>query len=70
MNLISSFISCHAHDQVVVAVQDVPAGAPVAESILTLEPIQSGHKVAISAIRAGECVTKFGQPIGSATEDI
>ena len=70
MNLISSFISCHAHDQVVVAVQDVPAGAPVAESILTLEPIQSGHKVAISAIRAGECVTKFGQPIGTATEDI
>ncbi len=59
-----------ADDSVVVAVQDVPAGAPVMDNVIALEPIQPGHKVAVLAIRAGEYVTKFGQPIGRATRDI
>ena len=70
MNLPSSFIRCHEDDPVVVAVQDVPSGAPVIDNIFALEPILRGHKVAISAIRKGEYVTKYGQPIGRATEDI
>ena len=70
MNLPSHFIRCHDDDPVVVAVQDVPSGAPVIDNLLTLEPIQRGHKVAIAAIRKGEFVTKFGQPIGRATKDI
>lgn len=70
MNPPSSFIRCHEDDPVVVAVQDVPSGAPVIDNILALEPIQRGHKVAISAIGKGEYVTKYGQPIGRATEDI
>ncbi len=70
MNLPSSIIRCHEDDPVVVAVQNVPAGAPITDDIFALEPIQSGHKVAISAIRGGDYVTKFGQPIGRATENI
>ena len=70
MNPPSSFIRCHEDDPVVVAVQDVPSGAPVIDNIFALEPIQRGHKVAISAIGKGEYVTKYGQPIGRATEDI
>jgi altronate hydrolase len=70
LNLPSSFVRCHEDDPVVVAVQDVPAGAPIIDNIFALEPIPRGHKVAVSAIRGGEYVTKFGQPIGRATEDI
>ncbi len=70
MNPPLSFIRCHENDTVVVAVQDAPAGTPVAGNILTREAIIRGHKVAVSAIRAGEYVMKFGQPIGRATEDI
>ena len=32
--------------------------------------IDAGHKVAVTAIAAGEPITKFGQPIGYASDDI
>ncbi len=34
------------------------------------EPIASGHKIALTAIRSGEPVVKYGNPIGTATVDI
>jgi hypothetical protein len=39
-------------------------------SVATIEPIASGHKVALRAIRAGQAVIKYGSPIGVATADI
>jgi altronate hydrolase len=34
------------------------------------EPVPSGHKIALRAIRAGEAVIKYGSPIGLATMEI
>jgi hypothetical protein len=39
-------------------------------SITTVEPIASGHKVALRAIQTGDAVIKYGSPIGVATADI
>ena len=42
------------------------AGAP----LVVREPIDSGHKIALRAIAAGEAVIKYGSPIGLASADI
>jgi altronate hydrolase len=39
-------------------------------AVTTIEPIASGHKVALRTIRAGEAVVKYGSPIGVATMEI
>lgn len=39
-------------------------------SLILLEPIALGHKVALAAIPAGEAILKFGVPIGHASRQI
>lgn len=39
-------------------------------SVTVVEPIASGHKVALRAIAAGQAVIKYGSPIGVASADI
>jgi hypothetical protein len=34
------------------------------------EPIASGHKIALTRIKSGDAVVKYGSPIGTATVDI
>lgn len=61
----------HPLDNVLVALADLPEGAPVADgTIICREPIPAGHKVASAPIGAGAGVTKYGQVIGAATRDI
>ena len=63
----------HPDDNVATLVQPVVAGATVLfaeRSVIALCDMPSGHKVAIKAIAAGEPVTKFGFPIGTARADI
>jgi len=58
-----------SRDNVVTMTQDVPSGARVCWSggeIDALEPVMSGHKVAIAAIAPGEIVRKYGHRIGNA----
>jgi len=60
----------HAHDNVMVAVDeirpgDAPSGGPIAR-----ERVPKGHKIAAAAIGAGEPVRKFGQIIGFASTAI
>ncbi|HZZ87813.1 MAG TPA: altronate dehydratase family protein [Caulobacteraceae bacterium] len=58
-------------DNVVIAMRRLEPGQAVdGEGVATLEPIVSGHKVAVRPIRAGETVRKYGQVIGVATVDI
>jgi altronate dehydratase len=38
--------------------------------VTVIEPIPSGHKVALRAIAAGSAVIKYGSPIGLASADI
>ncbi len=61
----------HPLDNVLVALADLPEGAPVADgTIICRGPIPAGHKVASAPIGAGAGVTKYGQVIGAATRDI
>lgn len=60
-------------DNVVVLARSVPAGATVlieGREFRITEALGLGHKLAASAIRAGESVIKYGAPIGSATHSI
>jgi len=66
-------IRLHGEDNVVVALCHLEAGSSVGTGSERLEPaemIRPGHKMAARPISAGETVTKYGQPIGVAAEDI
>jgi altronate hydrolase/galactarate dehydratase len=64
-------IRLHGSDNVVIALQDLGAGVPVADQgLVTAGPVPRGHKIAARAIAAGEAVVRYGQTIGQATVDI
>lgn len=58
-------------DNVATALVDLAAGTPLrwadGEGVTTVEPIPSGHKVALRDISAGDPVRKYGQVIGVAS---
>src|SRR5215470_1506973 len=58
-------IRLHPGDNVVVAVDSVPAGSRV-QGILISTRIPRGHKIASAVIEKGAPVLKFGQVIGQA----
>lgn len=66
----------HPDDSVAVLVQDVAAGEPVVLSgedrpvVVAKEAIPYGHKVALTAVKAGQPVFKYGERMGIATVDI
>ncbi|MCL2558878.1 MAG: altronate dehydratase family protein [Turicibacter sp.] len=67
------FIKLHGNDNVIIALKHLEAGtvAEIDGETLTLqEPIKQGHKIATTAITAGQDVIKYGFPIGHATVDI
>jgi len=60
-------------DNVAVAVGVVEAGSHLAAggaSIVALEDVPIGHKIALAPIPVGEVVRKYGEPIGVATQPI
>ncbi len=57
-------------DNVLVAIDVIDKGGTAPEGITALDRIMKGHKMAASAIAAGEPVRKFGQIIGFAKTDI
>lgn len=61
-------------DNVAVAITAIAAGDLLdigdGQTITARQSIAFGHKIAISAIRAGQKVSKCGCPIGTATADI
>ena len=64
-------IRLNASDNVVVARADIAAGTDIPEEkIISHDEIAFGHKVAVSAIKSGDAVTKYGQIIGFASKDI
>ena len=57
-------------DNVATALQPLQAGQTVdagGDAVTVIEPIASGHKVALRRINVGEPVIKYGSPIGTAT---
>ena len=62
-----------ARDNVATALEPLAEGRAVRigdATIVTVEPIPRGHKLALRTIRAGEPVIKYGSPIGNASADI
>ncbi|WP_331233326.1 UxaA family hydrolase [Natronorarus salvus] len=61
-------------DTVATALEDLESGREIAlgegESVALREPVPFGHKVAVTAIDAGDRVRKYGEVIGEATERI
>lgn len=67
----SSIIVLHEGDNVGVCKVSLPAGVLFAERDVTLlRDIPAMHKVAVQAIKSGEPITKYGQVIGFANQDI
>lgn len=56
-------------DTVVIAVQKIPAGALV-ENTVVQSDVPAGHKIATSPVSAGSTIRKYAQVIGYASEDI
>ena len=67
-------IRVHPQDNVAVVAADVSAGGAVrlddGASLRAVEAIARGNKVALSPIPRGEAVIRYGEEIGTATEDI
>ncbi|WP_295582975.1 UxaA family hydrolase [uncultured Oscillibacter sp.] len=70
----ASFLRLHPGDNVVTALTDVPAGAPVEVDgevlTVTREAISFEHKAALRDLAPGEPVIKYGVPIGEAYRPI
>lgn len=67
------FIKIHEHDNVIVALKELSKGEEVAvagTTVTAAETIPAGHKMAISDIKQGGDVVKYGFRIGNAKEDI
>ncbi|SCP98901.1 galactarate dehydratase [Anaerobium acetethylicum] len=64
------FIRINDADNVAIAVKDIPAGAKVAEGIITNMEIPQAHKVALEDINVGESVVRYGMILGFAKESI
>jgi hypothetical protein len=67
-------IRVHPQDNVAVVAADVPAGSAVrlddGTSLRAVEVIVRGNKVALRPIPRGEAAIRYGEEIGTATDDI
>src|SRR5271155_1924486 len=57
-------------DNVVIAIDEIAAGAAPEGGVVARERIPKGHKMAVAAVDAGAAVRKFGQIIGFASRPI
>ena len=69
------FIKINENDNVIVALNTIPAGTEITlpvgnKKVVAKEEIPAGHKMAITDIKAGSEVIKYGFRIGNAKEDI
>ncbi len=62
------YIKINPADNVAVALQDLSKGDVVEGVVLSMD-IPRGHKIVLSALKAGDNVIKYGFPIGHVTRD-
>ena len=62
------YIKINPSDNVAVALEDLSKGE-VVEGVTLLGDIPRGHKIVLSALKAGDNVIKYGYPIGHVTKD-
>ena len=63
-------IQINDHDNVAVAVHDLPAGAKLEGGLVTRDPIPQAHKIALRDIPAGGEIVRYGVVLGYAKADI
>ncbi len=62
-------LKINPRDNVAVALQDLPAGSSVqadGQTIFVKTKVAAGHKLALQPIARGDCIVKYGYPIGIA----
>ncbi|MFV0576631.1 MAG: UxaA family hydrolase [Vibrio sp.] len=68
------WIQIHPTDNVIIALVDLAAGTVVelenGQSITLAEDITKGHKVALTDLKTGDLLFKYGESFGHATQDI
>ena len=67
------YVKINQNDNVIVALRNLVKGTSlnIEDSVITLlEDINAGHKIAITDIKQGEHIVKYGFPIGNAKSDI
>jgi altronate hydrolase len=64
-----ALVRIHRDDTVAVALAPLAAGTS-ALGVTLVQEVPQGHKVALVAHGVGDCVRKYGQPIGRATRAI
>lgn len=57
-------------DNVVIAIDEIAAGAAPMGGVSARERIPKGHKMAVAAVEAGAPIRKFGQIIGFASRPV
>jgi len=71
-----SALCVHADDNVATALENVEPGPlsllgdSTQKSVIAVEAVARGHKIALVSLATGQAVLKFGVPIGHATSDI
>lgn len=68
-----NILKIHPNDNVLVALVDLPVGETInynGETVVTVDPIQAKHKVAIKEIKAGDSIIMYGVLVGKAQADI
>lgn len=66
-------VRTQADDNVAVALEPAKSGEVLSDgtfSVVALEDIPAGHKVALQAIEAAAAIRRYGHPVGVATRDI
>ncbi len=69
----TGYIKIHPTDKVIIALQKIDKGDEISvegNTIVALDDVTEGHKMAIEDISKGEHVIKYGSSIGIAQEDI
>lgn len=73
-NRVGKAIILDGSDNVATAVEDLADGMTFEQvgkgSVQIVEPIPAGHKFALTAIRVGSQVIKYGESIGVTTKDV
>lgn len=68
-----ALMQIHEVDNVAVVLENVKAGEAIAAAgitLIALEDIDKGHKIALKDVKQGEDIIKYGFPIGHAVVDI
>ena len=65
-----NLITLHKNDNVAVAPMSIPKNIKIISNLISKNQIPFGHKIALSRIKKGNFIYKYGQIIGIASKDI